>query len=80
MGDLLRPARVHVISKEGECQVNITIDLNINLSAEGLSIQATKERKEEKEVEKDEEEKTIWAIPNFTQKDKVKFGKKKENE
>lgn len=78
MGDLLRPAKVHVVSKEGECQVNIVIDLNINLTTEGVALKSN--RSERQEAEKEEEEKTIWAIPNFTQQNKVKFGKKKEQE
>lgn len=74
MGDLIRPTKVHVITKEGECQLNITIDLNINLNTGTVELQSGKTNK----IVEEEEEKTIWAIPTFESKDKVKFGKKKE--
>lgn len=79
MGDLIRPTKVHVITKEGECQLNITIDLNINLNTGTVDLQSAKANKiVEKEKEKEEDDKTIWAIPSFKSDDKVKFGKRKE--
>lgn len=77
MGDLIRPTKVHVITKEGECQLNITIDLNINLNTGTVDVQSTKTNKII-EKEKEEDDKTIWAIPSFKSEDKVKFGKRKE--
>jgi hypothetical protein len=74
MGELIKPTKVHVITKDGECQLNITIDLNINLNTGGLQITATK-NDEPKQVEED---KTVWAIPKFSSGDKVRFGKNKE--
>ena len=76
MPELIRPTKVNVVTKEGECQLNITIDLNINLNTGVVDINSTKADKIEKEQE--EEDKTIWAIPNFKSGDKVRFGKKKE--
>lgn len=78
MGDLIRPTKVHVITKEGECQLNITIELNINLNTGALDVQSTKTTKMIEKEQEQEEDKTIWAIPTFESKDKVKFGKKKE--
>ncbi len=79
MGDLIRPTKVHVITKEGECKLDITIDLNINLTTGGIDFQSAKASKIEKLEEKDDE-KTVWAIPTFKSEDKVKFGKRKEQE
>ena len=78
MADLIKPTKVHVVTKDGECQVNITIDLNINLSAGTVDFQSAKTI----EVEKPEgdDDKTVWAIPTFKNEDKVKFGKRKEQE
>jgi len=73
MAELIRPTKVQVITKEGECKLNITIDLNINLNRENLGFKS-----DEPVVEKEKEEETIWAIPDFKSQDKVKFGKKKE--
>jgi len=81
MGDLIRPTKVHVVTKDGECQLNITIDLNINLNTGTVELQSSKakiEKEQVKEVEQEEEEKTVWAIPKFKSEDKVKFGKRKE--
>lgn len=77
MGELIKPTQVHVITREGEVKLNITIDLNINLNTGNIDVRQSNalEKKVEKE---DESEKTLWAIPNFTKQEKVKFGKKKE--
>jgi hypothetical protein len=74
MPQLIQPNSVKVTSKEGELDIHITLDLNINLSGVDLS-QATKKSTEEEKKEA-VEEKPEWAIPTFTSKDKVKFGKK----
>jgi hypothetical protein len=78
MADLIRPTKVQVVTKEGECQLNITIDLNININTGTVELQSSKATKTT--IEKEEEDKTIWAIPTFKSEDKVKFGKKKEQE
>lgn len=78
MGDLIRPTKVHVITKEGECQLHITIDLNINLNTGVVDGQVSKATKVDQPTEEKEEEKTVWAIPTFKSEDKVKFGKRKE--
>lgn len=76
MGNLIRPTKVHVITKEGECQLSITIDLNINLNT---GIVDLKQREATEVVqEKESEEKPLWAIPTFSSENKVKFGKRKE--
>ncbi len=79
MGNLIRPTKVHVITKEGECQLSITIDLNINLNT---GIVDLKQREVPEvaavEEEKESEEKPLWAIPTFKSDNKVKFGKRKE--
>ncbi len=80
MGDLIRPTKVHVITRDGECQLNITIDLNINLNTGAVDFQSAKANKIELPEEKKDEEKTVWAIPTFKSEDKVKFGKRKEQE
>lgn len=80
MGDLIRPSRIHVISKEGEVQLNITIDLNINLNTGNIESKVNNSPENKAEQEKENEEKTIWAIPNFKSNDKVKFGKRKDQE
>jgi hypothetical protein len=74
MGDLIRPTRVNVITKEGECKLHIVIDLNINLNTNNIEV---KSRQTDNTPEiKEEEEKTEWIIPSFKPGDKVKFGMK----
>jgi hypothetical protein len=63
---LIVPTQVQ--TKEGEITVRIALDLNINLTGNGLSISA-------KQIEAKEEEKTEWAIPEFKPAEKVRFGK-----
>ena len=69
MVDLIRP-RVSVITKEGECQIHITLDLNININGVTTKIEETKTGKLE------EKEATEWVIPTFDSGDKISFGKK----
>jgi hypothetical protein len=78
MGDLIRPTKIRVVTREGECQLNITIDLNINLNTGTVDLQSAQANKIEKPIE--DEDKTVWAIPTFKSEDKVKFGKRKEQE
>lgn len=74
MGELIKPSRVSIITKEGEYKLHIIIDLNINLNTGSLDLKPVKPSQEE------DDDKTIWAIPTFKSQDKVKFGKKKEQE
>lgn len=76
MGELIKPTQVHVVTRDGEVKLHITIDLNINLNTGNVDIRQSNAL--EKKVEQEESEKTLWAIPNFTKQEKVKFGKKKE--
>jgi len=72
MGDLIRPTRVSLITKEGECKLHIVIDLNINLNTNSVEV---KSRQDDVAPEL-KEESPEWVIPSFKPGDKVKFGKK----
>ena len=52
-----------VTTKDGECKISIELTININQSGE---VVATAKQIEE----------TAWAIPDFSSKEKIKFGKK----
>lgn len=67
MVELIRP-QMKVVTKDGECQIHITLDLNININGTNVKVEENK-----KLVEQDE---TEWAIPTFDSGEKVKFGKK----
>ena len=69
MGQLLKPQQVKVITKDGECQVSISLELTINLNTDGLVVSQAKERHGIKDD-------TQWAIPDFTPSAKINFGKK----
>lgn len=73
MPQLIRPQEVRVITKEGEIQVSLVIDLNINLSG---GVEATSVKV--KEVSEKLKEETEWAIPDFQPTPKIAFGKKGE--
>jgi len=40
MPTLIKPGSVKVVTKEGEIQVSLTLDLNINLNTEGLVLES----------------------------------------
>ena len=71
MVQLIRPNEVRIQTHEGECQVTIVLELNINLNTDGMSIAQSKKGQE---APKDDD-KVEWAIPDFTSSKKINFGK-----
>ncbi len=63
-----------VITKDGEIQVSITLDLNINLTTNG-GVEVTAQAKQVEQIETKKEE-TQWAIPDFGPSPRISFGKK----
>lgn len=77
MPQLFQPRVVskEVITKDGECNIHITLDLNININAQGgVSVEAAANGQPKKEKNDDDE--VQWQVPTFTSGQKVKFGKK----
>jgi hypothetical protein len=68
-----QPSVIHTetITKDGECKVLINIQLDINVNNGAVSIKTAPS------TEKDEE-KVDWAIPDFSQSPKLKFGKEEK--
>jgi len=80
MPQIIQPVKTQIVTKEGECTVNIAIELTINLNADGnLQVSASSVAKEVKKVE-EAEEKNLWAIPEFGGGSKVQFGKIEKSE
>lgn len=73
MAQLIKASDVKVVTKDGECKLSISIDLNINLNTLGVTVGTQSNRIESQDVKK---EATAWEIPDFTQQPKVNFGKK----
>lgn len=73
MAQLIKASDVKVVTKDGECKLSISIDLNINLNTLGVSVGTQAGKLESQEAKK---EATAWEIPDFTQQPKVNFGKK----
>ncbi len=69
-----RRHQVQVITKEGECKLDITLDININITTDKIEVNVVGG----KGVETDES--VHWAIPDFEneQSEKIDFGKKVE--
>ena len=59
---------VKVIVRDGEMIVTIKLDLNINLNNNEIGVKIDSEK--EKEINEN-----AWAIPDFKNAGKVKFGK-----
>ena len=70
--------QVKVVTKDGECEININLEISINLNADGLVIGS--EAKVKKVEQEDEDVK--WAIPDFgaIKTEKVDFGKQIKGE
>jgi hypothetical protein len=56
----------------GECSVKIELDININLNQNELSISANHVEK------KEENEATLWTIPDFDSAEILQFGKEEK--
>ena len=78
LAQIIKPNVVKILTKEGEVQVYITLELNINLNADNLKINAqsfVEESHEKEKKPKFEEDKVEWAIPDFGFSQKIEFGK-----
>jgi hypothetical protein len=67
--------KIVTVTKEGEVHLSITLDLNINLKADGqfgVTTLAAEAVEKPKEIEKDSFE---YEIPDFSSGFKVDFGK-----
>lgn len=73
---LLKKKDVQVITKNGECEIHITLDLNISLNADGLQVGASAGKSKSSDDEDFE-----WMVPDFSpDSQQVDFGKKVEEE
>tara|TARA_Y100000034_G_scaffold3535_1_gene4273 strand:- start:3564 stop:3806 length:243 start_codon:yes stop_codon:yes gene_type:complete len=74
---LRKPHDVKVMTKDGECKLHITLDLNINLTTDKIevSVAGAQATPGAKAAETDED--VHWAIPNFEEdeSEKIDFGK-----
>lgn len=76
MPQLIRPTNVKVVSKDGEIQVSLTIDLNINLNGTvqaGVQEKFTEEPPASPDVVKEAD---LWMIPDFEPAEKIDFGRR----
>lgn len=77
MPQLIKPQEVKVVTKDGQLEVFISLELNINLNGNGFDV--TAQAKEVQAIERPKEktvEKTIWEIPDFENSHKINnFGK-----
>ena len=73
---LLKKKDVQVVTKNGECEVHITLDLNISLNADGLQLGVSAGQSKSSS---DPDEDFEWAVPDFnTDSQQVDFGKEVE--
>lgn len=76
MAQLIKPQQVKVVTKDGEIEVSIVLELNVNLNVEGLAGLAVKASDSTPvQVQKVAEPEMEWAIPDFGTGEKIKFGK-----
>ena len=73
MPQLIKPKEVKVITKDGECQVSIVLELNINLNTDGVAVSAQTIKQE---VKQEKPKESGWEIPDFEALPKINFGKK----
>lgn len=75
MAQLIKPA-TKIITKDGECEITISIELNINLNSAGIAtVEAQSKTVETKAIEEKAPEQDEWVMPDFSMLQKVQFGK-----
>jgi len=77
LASLIKPGSLRVLTKDGEIQVSLTLDININLNTDNV-VFGVKNKEENHSInEQKEDEKIKWEIPEFeAPMEKVDFGKK----
>lgn len=75
MPNLVHKPQAVVKTKNGECTIRLVVDLNINLNDNGLSISANRV-----EASKQEDDETAWVVPDFSNEEKIDFGKQVKGE
>lgn len=73
MPQLITP-KTKIVTKDGECHILISMELTINLNANGLTA-ATAPNETEVKAQKHPEEKVDLLVPNFESISNFKFGK-----
>lgn len=61
----LDPIKTQMVTKDGECHLTITLELNINVNGEVGTVQATAV-KQDKPVETVVEKRPEFIVPDFT--------------
>lgn len=62
---------VKTVTKDGECEITLKIELDINLN-NLLDLQQQNKKSEEIVIE--EKEKVEWSMPKFNSKQRIKMG------
>lgn len=76
MADRIKPNKINIQSttKEGECNINICLELNINVNSSGVEVSAKNITPLPKQEEKKKED-SIYMIPEFGSSEIIEFGK-----
>lgn len=75
MAQLIKPGDVKVVIKDGQLNINLQIDLNINLNQSGNVVVDGSVAATDKVKQQSKEEDNAWLIPDFKPSEKIKFGK-----
>lgn len=74
MPQLIKPMVTKILTKDGECQINISLELTININSDGTSTSNISAVKAAEITQ--ENDKPNWVIPDFAPiKNKIDFGK-----
>lgn len=77
MPSLIKPQSVNVVTKDGELEIRLILELNLNINATGVDVSTVAREASVKPLEKPKEpENTMWAIPDFGPVERIEFGRK----
>lgn len=76
MPQLIKPGTVKILTQDGEVQVSIVLELNINLNTNNIDVVSQSIVEKKDNTIKKEKEQDDWMIPDFGDSPKINFGKK----
>jgi hypothetical protein len=72
MPSKIKPTTIkNIYTQNGECKIEISLEIDINVNSDGVNVGVTPKT----QSESPQEEKVDWAIPDFGNSPKIKFGK-----
>ena len=81
MAQLLKPSDVKIITKDGELEITLKLEININVNQSDIVVKnlSSDSRSSENKLQSNKDSNVSFEIPDFGPSPKLKFGKQGGN-